>query len=319
VIHLEPIDLEPIDLEPAHARAEVRLDAPYDLVRTLRSFAVAGRDRSVLVRSGQVWRATRTARGAATVCCTTIAADTVEVAAWGPGAALAVAGAPALLGALDDRTGFVAHHPLVRDLWRRQAASRMGASGTVLEALIPTVLAQKVTSVEAIRSYRSLAALHAEPAPGPGTALGLRLRPDPARLAELSYASLHRFGIERRRAETVLRACRRAPSLERLVRRDTAGFRAGLESLPGIGAWTSATVAQQALGDPDVVIVGDYHMPDFVAWNLAGEPRADDDRMLELLEPYRGQRGRVQRLLMRGGARPPAFGPRHAIRSIADI
>ena len=34
-----------------------------------------------------------------------------------------------------------------------------------------------------------------------------------------------------------------------------------------------------------------------MAWALAGEPRADDARMLELLEPYRGQRGRVQRLL----------------------
>ena len=39
--------------------------------------------------------------------------------------------------------------------------------------------------------------------------------------------------------------------------------------------------------------VGDYHFPNTVAWALAGEARADDDRMLELLSPYAGQRGRV--------------------------
>ena len=31
-----------------------------------------------------------------------------------------------------------------------------------------------------------------------------------------------------------------------------------------------------ALGDPDAIAVGDFHMPNWVAWNLAGEPRGDD-------------------------------------------
>ena len=47
--------------------------------------------------------------------------------------------------------------------------------------------------------------------------------------------------------------------------------------------------------------VGDYHLPNLVAWALAGEPRGTDERMLELLEPYRGHRGRVQQLLEAGG------------------
>jgi hypothetical protein len=55
---------------------------------------------------------------------------------------------------------------------------------------------------------------------------------------------------------------------------------------------------------------GDYHIPDVVAFALAGEARGDDRRMLELLEPYAGQRGRVIRLLMTGGRHPPRFGPR---------
>jgi hypothetical protein len=66
-------------------------------------------------------------------------------------------------------------------------------------------------------------------------------------------------------------------------------------------------------GDDDAVAVGDYHLPNIVAWNLAGEPRADDARMLALLEPFHGQRGRVLRLLGLAGARPPKFGPRQRI------
>jgi 3-methyladenine DNA glycosylase/8-oxoguanine DNA glycosylase len=76
---------------------------------------------------------------------------------------------------------------------------------------------------------------------------------------------------------------------------------------------------RSAFGDPDAVSVGDYHVPDTVAWALARERRADDERMLELLEPYRGQRGRVQRLLEVGGVSAPRRGPRLAPRGIATI
>jgi hypothetical protein len=56
-----------------------------------------------------------------------------------------------------------------------------------------------------------------------------------------------------------------------------------------------------------------------MAWALAGEPRADDARMLELLEPYRGQRGRVQRLLEVSGLRAPRSGPRMAPQRIQHL
>jgi 3-methyladenine DNA glycosylase/8-oxoguanine DNA glycosylase len=80
-----------------------------------------------------------------------------------------------------------------------------------------------------------------------------------------------------------------------------------------------AETARLALGDPDAVSVGDFHLPNLVAWALAGEPRGDDARLLELLEPYRGQRGRVQVLLEAGGVRAPAFGPRAEIGAIAHL
>ena len=89
--------------------------------------------------------------------------------------------------------------------------------------------------------------------------------------------------------------------------------------IPGIGRWTIAEVTRVAYGDPDAVSIGDFHMPNLVAWALAREPRADDARMLELLEPYRGQRGRVQRLLEVSGIRAPRYGPRLTPRRIAGI
>jgi 3-methyladenine DNA glycosylase/8-oxoguanine DNA glycosylase len=92
-----------------------------------------------------------------------------------------------------------------------------------------------------------------------------------------------------------------------------------LEALRGVGPWTSAEVMRLSFGDPDAVSVGDYHLPDIVAWALAGEPRGTDERMLELLEPYRGQRARVQVLLERSHISPPAYGPRMEARSIERL
>ena len=89
-----------------------------------------------------------------------------------------------------------------------------------------------------------------------------------------------------------------------------------LQAIQGIGPWTAAEVARDALGDPDAVSVGDYHLKNHVAWVLAGDPRATDERMLELLEPYRGQRARAIRLI-EACPTPPRFGPRVKLRDIA--
>ena len=129
----------------------------------------------------------------------------------------------------------------------------------------------------------------------------------------------HRFGVERKRADTVRIACSCASRLEETLTLPLDSAYRRLAALPGIGQWTAAEVAMMALGDADAVSVGDYHLPNLVAWTLAGEPRADDARMLELLEPFRGQRGRVIRLVVAGGGGAPRRGPRMPLRSIASI
>ena len=264
---------------------------------------------------GLVERASRTPAGPSAV--RLVEADgSIEVEAWGPGAGWMFEHAPACCGAEDDDTDFDPAPGLVRDLWRHNRGLRIPRTGLITERLIPVILEQKVTGTEARRAYRRLTNALAEPAPGP---LGLTLPPDPVRVAELPYYAFHPFGVERRRAEVLRAVCARSAWIDEAFDLTLDAAEARLSTLNGIGVWTVAEVARIALGDADAVSVGDYHVPNIVAWALAREPRGSDDRMLELLEPYRPHRGRVQLLLESSGIRAPAFGPRMEPRAIDRI
>jgi len=252
------------------------------------------------------------------------AAAGISMRAWGPGTAWALENFPDLVGGSDEElaAAFVPLDAVVGDLHRRMPGLRMARSQAVVEALVPTVLEQKVVGLEAKRSYAAMVRALGEPAPRPTGAEGvpmLMLPPGPETLAATPYFVFHRFGVERRRADTIRRVGLCAPRLEEATRFSTPDALRRLTAIPGIGPWSAAEVGRVALGDADAVSVGDYHLPHQVAWVLAGEARADDERMLELLEPYRGQRGRVTRLIMAGGLGPPRVYPRAALRSIASI
>jgi 3-methyladenine DNA glycosylase/8-oxoguanine DNA glycosylase len=243
--------------------------------------------------------------------------ERVVVDAWGGGSDWLLARAGSFVGTHDDPAVLQPAHRVVADLARRSSGVRLSRSGLVWDALLPAILEQKVTGDEARRAFRGLVLRFGERAPGPEPTSGpLHVAPPARTLAALPYHAFHEFGVERRRADTVRRAAAVVDRLERLVDRPYAEADAALRAIPGIGAWTAAEVAVRTWGDPDAVSVGDFHLPNLVAWALAGEARADDARMLELLEPYRGQRARVIRLLELGGIRPPAFGPRLAPRRI---
>lgn len=222
--------------------------------------------------------------------------------------------APGLLGALDDPHSFDPPHGLVRDLHRRNLDLRISRTGRMFEALVPAILGQKVTTTASKRSLAALLRAHGEPAPGPSD---LRVYPEPRVLADLPYYDFHPLGIEKKRATTIKEVANRATRIEGLVSGTTIEAADFLCKLPGVGPWTAALVTAAAMGDADAVPVGDFHIPNTIAWALAEEPRGTDERMLELLEPYRGHRGRAIRLIKGSGIAAPAYGPRTAPRSIA--
>ena len=293
----------------------VAFDAPVDLRLTLKALQHGRGDPTTRVDGTEAWRATRTPEGAATQHLRLIAGR-VEVEAWGPGAEWLLDRAPDLLGADDDPRAFSPEHPRLREVHRRHPGLRVGRSHAVTETIVPTILEQKVTGAGARRSYRGLIRAFGEPAPGP---FGLHLQPDPKVIAALPYQEFHPFGVERKRAATLKLACSYARRLEETMDMPNDAARRRLLALPGVGEWTTALVAGIAWGDRDAVEVGDFHIPNQVCWFLAGEPRGDDARMLELLEPYAGQRWRALRLIEASGVGPPRFGPRLEVTNHSKI
>ena len=289
------------------------LRGPLHLGQTLGPLRHGLGDRTISLAANEAWITMRLPSGGGTLHIRA-SGGVVHARAWGDGAPALLEALPDVIGETDRPERLVAKHRVVRELQRRHPGLRLPRSESVLHALVPAIFEQKVTGTEAFRAYAALLRAYGEPAPGPA---GLVLPPAPQVLAELPYHAFHPLGIERRRAEVIRRAAARASWLEAAA--DAAEATRRLRSLAGIGVWTAAEVVRIAFGDPDAVSVGDYHVPSMVAWALAGEPRADDARMLQLLEPYRGQRGRVQRLLEVGRIMPPRYGPRMAPRRIAAI
>jgi len=237
--------------------------------------------------------------------------------AWGPGAGWLLDSLPAQLGFHDDRAGFTARHPVIGELALRYQGLRVGRSGRVFEALVPAVLEQKVVGREAHRAWRFLLGKFGDAAPGPAPD-GMRVFPSPRTWTRVPSWDWHRAGVEGVRARTIITAAAVAARLEQMLEEDPAEADRRLKSLPGIGPWTSAEIRQRAMGDPDAVSVGDYHLPNAVGWTLARR-LTDDDGMLELLAPYAGHRYRVTRLIELGGSHPPRRGPRMPVRDYRAI
>lgn len=296
-----------------------RLPDRIDLGETLRwtsvKAATFGRVGSATDTSARHWQwAGRSPDGPVSMLIAASNGADLEVTAWGSGAAWGLEAAPGLLGFDDNVASFDPPPGLVAELHRRRPGLRLGRTQLVFQALLPTILGQKVTGVEAKRSYRSIVEMYGEPVPGPFDGW---IAPPAETLAGLTYADLHPHGVERKRAVVLLEAARRHKRLEEVLGMSRNEAYKRLTAIRGVGAWSAALVMGTALGDPDAVPVGDYHVPNTVAWALAGEPRGSDERMLELLAPYQGHRRRVITLIKGAGISAPKYGPKLATRSIA--
>jgi 3-methyladenine DNA glycosylase/8-oxoguanine DNA glycosylase len=246
----------------------------------------------------RIWRTSRMPTGPVTYAIEQLGPHDVRATAWGPGRLELLDGLEALVGLTDDPSGFVPDHPVLVDGVRRFPGLRVPRTGRVLEALIPAVIEQKVLGIDAFAAQRRLLHRFGEAAPGPAPE-GMRVFPTAEQWAAIPSWEWHLAGVDPSRARAAQAAARLADRLERLAEQhpdDHAVVHRGLRSIPGIGVWTAAEVASRALGDADAVPFGDYHVAKDVGIALLGR-RIDDEELADLLEPWRGHRYRVVRLV----------------------
>jgi 3-methyladenine DNA glycosylase/8-oxoguanine DNA glycosylase len=312
----DPGGADALDSSGATPAVETRYrpDGPLDLRRTLGPLARGPYDPAFRWEGAVAWRTASTPEGPVTV---RLAADGdgVRATAWGAGAEWAIAGVPELLGEGDDWSGCdVAAHPLLREVRRRTPGLRLPRTRLVFEALMPAIIEQKVTTLEARRAWRMLLMEYGTEPPGPAPA-GMRVPPPADVWRRIPSWVWHRVGVTPQRSSTAMRCAPLAAALERTLAHGRTGdaIVRALTSIPGVGVWTAAETTQRSHGDPDSVSVGDYHLPAIVGFVLTGRHGVDDDGMLELLEPWRGHRQRVMRLVLASGITPPRRGPRMTI------
>ncbi|MBS2539452.1 DNA-3-methyladenine glycosylase 2 family protein [Catenulispora sp. NF23] len=296
--------------EPPEARQSIVVDPGYDLAATVGVLRRGAGDPTFRrAEDGSLWLGCRTPFGdPGTLRLRLATTETVDAEVWGPGAAWLLKTLPDLLGLGDTEearaefTELVAAHgnaQLIQSV-RRNRGFRVIRSGRVWDSLVPAVLEQRVTVQEAHRAYQLLARRYGIPAPGAPADIRLCVSPSPREWALIPSWEWLRAGVDGKRSRAILGASRVAARLEETVgmERDEAARR--IRTVPGIGVWTAAEVMHRAHGDADAVSVGDLHLPRIVC-GVLGDPamKWDDDRMLELLEPYRGHRYRVSALLYR--------------------
>jgi 3-methyladenine DNA glycosylase/8-oxoguanine DNA glycosylase len=162
------------------------------------------------------------------------------------------------------------------------------------------ILQQRIRTVDAMRDWRHITQRYGSDAP-----LGLRAFPPAEALAAVPQFELERMGIDAKRAKTLLRFAKEMRFVSLRPTMDFQRLRQTLLRVSGIGPWTTETVLGYGAGDTDAAIPGDLHLPHLVCYALAGEAEGSDERMMELLEPFRGHRFRIIRLLYASGLAVP--------------
>ena len=281
---------------------------PIDAATTLRIIGRGARDHVLRVSGRMVWYTARTPAGPVTCCLEQVDDHTVSAQAWGQGAIWQIEYLPELLGEQCDPRELPLAHDVVRHAARRYPGLRVPRTRMVLDALVAAALEQRVVGVDAMASRRRLLGRWGEPAPGPAPD-GMVVPPTARQWATIPSWEWHRAGVDPARSRTIVRAAGHAARLEETVDMDRESAYARLQAVPGVGPWTAAEVAKIALGDTDAVSYGDYHLGRFVTWALSGAEDGDDERMRELLEPYRPYRQWVIRLLELS-VQMPRRGPR---------
>ncbi len=281
------------------ADVSARFDRPehYDLADTLRSLSQGKFDPAIRIERNEAWQATWMPAGPVTMRLID-RGNALSFEAWGPGAEDAGERAAGLFGLLDDPDAFRPDHPALVEGYKRRRHHRLTNCGRIVLPMVPIILGQLVTVRDAMRGWTRLCREFGHEAPGPPDA-PVRLPPSPAELAALPMWAYRTCAIGQKHSQIIIRVCQRAKRLEALRVHRPAELARRLETLRGIGPWTTGNLLGNALGWPDAVAVGDLHLPKAVCAAM-GEPDGDDPKMLELLEPFRPHRKRAVIYLLAG-------------------
>jgi 3-methyladenine DNA glycosylase/8-oxoguanine DNA glycosylase len=274
----------------------------YDLRSSLRCLSMAGKDPTRLRLPNGGCR--KLCWIGEELCRLTIGADDKKLVVELEGEAFLADDEVRAILALDDDPSIPLppEDPLLQ-LPKKVRRFRLGRVPWVFEAAVQTVLHQRVSGAEAGRSWHRLCLKFGEKWGG------LNSAPSPRRILQLSSAEFASCGIESKRVLPVREAAFRLskkPSLK--TPHDEIGK--SMHACRGIGVWTEQYVRGHFLGDSDAVPLGDYALPNTVAYFFEGRRKGTDDEMLRLLAPYRGNRFRVLSWLEWSGAGPPRRGAR---------
>lgn len=192
---------------------------------------------------------------------------------------------------------------------------RIPSIGLLSQNVLLAISEQRVTGIEAMGGMRALLRQYGQQAPHtgyPDQPEGLLFFPPAEVFAQIPEWAYHRAGFDRSRSSTMVHYARRAASFERFATESSLRDLAqALVGIPGIGPWTVAETLQRYCGHPDAISVGDYHLAHQVTYAFDGV-RGDDQRMLELLAPFAGNRQRVVTLIKAAGIHEPRQAPRYA-------
>ena len=123
----------------------------------------------------------------------TPATSEVQAEFYGAGADWLAWRLPDLIGESDDPTGF-SPPPELAAIWQRRSGMRVPKSRLVFESLVPVVLGQKVTGIEARNSYRRLVVGNGDPV-GCGPFPELLVPPLPVVWASIPSWEWHVAGV----------------------------------------------------------------------------------------------------------------------------
>lgn len=193
----------------------------------------------------------------------------------------------------DDRyRSFVTGDSGIWRLYRSQPGMRLLRFPWLYEMTCSAILQQRIRTVDAMRDWRQICQRWGTAAP-----LGLRAFPSADRLSRVAQFELQALGIDAQRTRTLLRFAQESRFVPLKTTMSFTEIRWHLLRIPGIGPWTTESVLGYGAGDVDAAIPGDLHLPHLTCYALAGEIPGSDERMMELLEPFRGHRFRIIRLI----------------------